>query len=186
MNSYGHHHKKRLADLRQMERARGKEDRIRREQRAEAKKLEKQMSQYAVATALAEAKRVAAQNNAASADRASTSELPDESTSVIGSCGWLQPMHVQSLESTSRTLQTPSLVVGCATETTKSKPPTRLISSVNMGNRKGFGLANHTGKKLKTVGGIFGAMDSDSGEEEEAAAAAAAAKKVKGRFRPTT
>lgn len=192
-NSYGHHHKKRLADLKVMERARGKDDRMRREQRAESKKLEKQMAQYAAATAAAEAKR-ATQITAPTAPAAPPLHQPppppppSASEGQGASSGWAQsgsgqPMAVGGFRPATGEATSGSHIVG----------PSLGRGGRGLGRGPGRGLGRgrpirRAGKLVglgakKVVGGIFGDVESDSGGEEDAAAEAAA-KKVKGRFRP--
>jgi cobalamin biosynthesis Mg chelatase CobN len=60
LNSYGHQHKKRLAELRVMERARGRDERVAKEKRAERKQQARDFARFAAVTAQAKAKAAAA------------------------------------------------------------------------------------------------------------------------------
>eukprot|EP01043_Picozoa_sp_COSAG02_P038270 COSAG02_NODE_2939_length_7699_cov_2.571184_2_plen_402_part_00 len=164
MNSYGHHHKKRLMELKVMERQRGKDERLAREKKAAARQAEKDMARYAAATAKAEQARVAAAAVAAAVTVAETAEAVSTSTEEAISDAASVPVAAGALKLGSVPLKLGGLSSGLSAKGRRTDRVKR--------DRRGSGLR---GK----AGGIFsmGAEDSDSDGEAAAAAAGAGARK---------
>ncbi len=161
MNSYGHHHKKRLMELKVMERQRGKDERLAREKKAAARQAEKDMARYAAATAKAEQARVAA---AAAAAGTATEDIASENTGEAAALAAGAPVPAGPLKLGSAPLKLGGLGSGLGARG----------RGTNRAKRGRLG----SGSRAKAAG-LFsmGADDSDSDGEVAAAAAAAGARK---------